>query len=141
MKSDCLCCVALPCCLFDLASFFLPSHLSLRHVCTCEESKHPHFAGVHVHVSHCNPKSRQSCLTCAAIVTPLSRLVFSSQALEIRGKHFPLDSCTCIYMHKLMYSYYVVSILMDLVQHQGSHYTQQDQYLFVLELEVVSCLA
>ena len=40
-----------------------------------------------------------------------------------------------------MYSYYVVSILMDLVQHQGSHYTQQDQYLFVLELEVVSCLA
>ena len=27
-----LCCVALPCCLFDLACFFLPSHLSLRHV-------------------------------------------------------------------------------------------------------------
>ena len=31
-KSDC--CVALPCCLFDLACFFLPSfsHLSLKHV-------------------------------------------------------------------------------------------------------------
>ena len=27
-----MCCVALPCCLFDLASFFLPSHLSLTHV-------------------------------------------------------------------------------------------------------------
>ena len=31
-----LCCVALPCCLFDLACIFLPSfcHLSLKHVCT-----------------------------------------------------------------------------------------------------------
>ena len=27
-----MCCVALPCCLFDLACFFLPSHLSLKHV-------------------------------------------------------------------------------------------------------------
>ena len=27
-----VCCVALACCLFDLASFFLPSHLSLKHV-------------------------------------------------------------------------------------------------------------
>ena len=29
-----VCCVALPCCLFDLACFFLPSfsHLSLKHV-------------------------------------------------------------------------------------------------------------
>ena len=42
---------------------------------------------------------KESCLTCAAIVTPLSRLVFSSQALENRGKHFPLDSCICIYIY------------------------------------------
>ena len=30
-----VCCVALPWCLFDLACFFLPSHLSLKHVCFC----------------------------------------------------------------------------------------------------------
>ena len=30
-----VCCVALPCCLFDLACFFLPSHLSLKHVNKC----------------------------------------------------------------------------------------------------------
>ena len=31
-----MCCVALPCCLFDLACFFLPSsHLSLKHVHVC----------------------------------------------------------------------------------------------------------
>ena len=27
-----MCCVALPCCLFDLACFFLSSHLSLKYV-------------------------------------------------------------------------------------------------------------
>ena len=30
-----MCCVALPCHLFDLACFFLPSHLSLKHVHLC----------------------------------------------------------------------------------------------------------
>ena len=32
-----VCCVALPCCLFDLACFFLPSfsRLSLKRACTC----------------------------------------------------------------------------------------------------------
>ena len=36
-------CVALPCCLFDLASFFLPSHLSLKCVYTI------YMYNVHVH--------------------------------------------------------------------------------------------
>ena len=31
-KSNCLGCAVLPCCLFDLACFFLPSHLSLKRV-------------------------------------------------------------------------------------------------------------
>ena len=30
-----MCCVALPCCLFDLACFFLPSFSSLIKTCTC----------------------------------------------------------------------------------------------------------
>ena len=36
-KSDCLwvCCVALPCCLFDLACFFLPSFSSVIKTCVC----------------------------------------------------------------------------------------------------------
>ena len=31
-----MCCVALPCCLFDLAGFFLPS--SLKHICVQNET-------------------------------------------------------------------------------------------------------
>ena len=47
---DCLGCAVLPClvvCLTLLASFFLPSHLSLKHVCT---SKCIHVVQVNVYM-------------------------------------------------------------------------------------------
>ena len=46
-----MCCVALPRCLFDLASFFLPSHLSLKHVHTCTFAACSIYHAIHVHVS------------------------------------------------------------------------------------------
>ena len=86
-----VCCVALPCCLFDLASFFLPSHLSLKHV----QDVYMMYTGIHRNIQMSVPLK----LACAELHVQYFMLTHRP-TYQLNGKF------TCMFSEHTMCKHY-----------------------------------
>ena len=90
----CVCCVTLPCCLFDLACFFLSSFSSLIKTCTC----------MYMYIIS-NPKANQTCITrqthvstCAYTFQGQRIHIWLPQILPESKEDIQKSLCTILYL-------------------------------------------
>ena len=111
-RSDWVCCVALPCCLFDLACFFLPSFSSLIKTCTYSTLMVCSFtaeSSTPLHIPHLD--LRPGCDITVLIIECCGPNKFIAQPyapylIQLMGEMryvYTHIACVCIYMYLIVF--------------------------------------